>query len=68
MSQGLVQKDLQEHLYISVVVSSDPRSPTPLPSSAVKVPENTEEVQTTLNHHMEISKWDSRHITCTASV
>jgi hypothetical protein len=42
-SQGLDQKDLQDYLYINIVVSPDPFSPTPSPSSAVNAPENTEE-------------------------
>lgn len=42
-SQGLVQKDFQEHLYTSIVVFPDLFCPTPSPSSAVKAPENTEE-------------------------
>jgi len=58
-SQGLDQKDLQDHLYINIVVSPDPFSLTPSPSSAVNAPQNTEE--------MEISKRDSC-ITCTARV
>lgn len=57
-SQGLDQKDLQDHLYINIVVSPDPFSPTPSPS-AMNSPEKTEE--------MEISKRDSC-ITCTARI
>jgi hypothetical protein len=41
--QGLDQKDLQEHLYVNILVSPDPFSPTPSSSSAVNAPENTEE-------------------------
>jgi hypothetical protein len=50
-------------------MSPDPLSPTPLTSSAVKTPENTEEDPDGLEPQIEeIFKWNIPLISCTAQV
>ena len=69
ISQGHVQKALQECVYTDHCGIPGPLSPTPSTSSATKSQKRQKGIMMTINQQMkEISKWNTPLITCTTHV